>query len=51
MSTARRGLGGAGVASSALAFAGFAPPDTAASEEFTGETVAARPAQSLTTST
>ena len=38
MATARRGLGGAGIQTSALGFAGYTGSDTAASEEFTGET-------------
>ena len=41
MATARRGLGGAGINTAALAFAGYTGSDTAASEEFTGETSAA----------
>jgi hypothetical protein len=38
MATARRGLGGAGISTAAIAFAGYTGSDTAVSEEFTGET-------------
>ena len=38
LGTARRGLGGAGIQTAALAFAGYTGSDTTASEEFTGET-------------
>ena len=41
MATARRGLGGAGIQTAALAFAGYTGSDSTASEEFTGETTAA----------
>jgi len=41
MATARRGLGGAGVNTLSLAFGGYTGSDTAATEEFTGETTAA----------
>ena len=37
LTTARQGqMGGAGASTSSLAFGGFAPPETAATEEFTG---------------
>ena len=39
MATARRGLGGAGINTASLAFAGYTgTADTAVSEEFTGTT-------------
>jgi hypothetical protein len=40
LSTARVALGGAGTSTSGLAFGGDGPPQTAATEEFTGETSA-----------
>jgi hypothetical protein len=49
MATARRGLGGAGIQTAALAFAGYTGSDTAVSEEFTGETETVT-AKTLTTS-
>ena len=50
MATARRGLGGAGIQTSALGFGGYTgSADTTASEEFTGETSVVT-AKTLTTS-
>ena len=49
MATARRGLGGAGIQTAALAFAGYTGSDTAVSEEFTASTETVT-AKTLTTS-
>ena len=49
-STARRTLGSSGTSTAALGFGGYAPPKTAATEEFTGETVSNNPASNLSVS-
>ena len=49
MATARHGLGGSGTQTSALAFGGISPPTTAATEEFTGPSIALQ-TKTITTS-